>query len=156
MLEIYKIFKIFVGFVITGHWCKSLVQLKYNWSKECDKVCFAAACEETFHVPNLRSSINYTAPFVVTYVMQSPKIETICTAKLSFVVFVTNIFSTFGFWIGLSMVSFMEIIIDSVRKFTNRKATDRRIVVNVIKSQSVIHRLDTRQRFRIGSKTKYL
>lgn len=100
---------------------KSLAQLKYNWSKECDKMCSSAACEETFYVPNVRSSIEYPDPWALTYVMQSPRIETIVEAKLSFVVFLTNVFSTFGFWIGLSLFSFVDILTDLIMKFVNRK-----------------------------------
>ena len=96
------------------------IDLKDNISSSCDKFCSASACEETFHVPILRSSIRYPFPVVITYVMQSPKIETICDPKLSLVVFLTNVLSTFGFWVGLSLYSVIEILINFLSKIFNR------------------------------------
>lgn len=100
---------------------ESLVQLKFKLSKDCDHVCKSSACSETIHIPYVRSSLVYPKSVIVTYVMQSPKMETICKPKLSLIVTLTNISSTFGFWIGLSLFNSVEIFIDLVGKIIHRK-----------------------------------
>lgn len=99
---------------------ETLIDMKDNLSAECDKLCVSPSCQETFRVPTLRSSIEYAVPCVLTYVLQSPKIDTTCDPKLSFVVFLTNIFSTFGFWIGLSLYSIIDIFADFIGEIMNR------------------------------------
>lgn len=99
---------------------ETLIDMKDSLSAECDKLCVSPACQETFRVPTLRSSIEYAFACCLTYLLQSPKIETTCEAKLSFVVFLTNIFSTFGFWVGLSLYSIIDIFADFIGGIYNR------------------------------------
>lgn len=95
----------------------SMVELKNKLSEECDNLCSSPNCDETLYVPVLRSSMEYPAPAILTYAMQSPKIKTTCEAKLSFIVFLTNVFSTFGFWIGLSLFSIVDVFTDFAMAF---------------------------------------
>ena len=92
----------------------SMLQLKNNLSNECDELCSSPTCSDTFYIPILQSSIDYDAPAVITYIMQSPKIDTTCDPKLNLIGYFTNVFSTFGFWIGLSVFSVVDIAADFI------------------------------------------
>lgn len=84
---------------------ETLISIKENISKVCDNQCSSPQCKETIFIPQLLSSDPYPDPCIATFVMSSPEINTDCEPKLNVVAFLTNVFSTFGFWMGLSMVS---------------------------------------------------
>lgn len=125
---------------------KSLLDIRNNVSHECDEVCASPKCEETFFVPILRSSIKYPSPLIITYTMQSPKIDTSCEPKLSFIVFVTNAFSTLGFWIGLSLFSIVNIFTNLItasmkllkkRKLQSEYNHSQNIIKNYLRLQQI-------------------
>lgn len=113
---------------------KSFLEIRNKLSHECDEICASPKCEEIFFVPILRSSVKYPIASILMFTMQSPKIDTTCEPKLNFIVFVTNAFSTFGFWIGLSFFSILNIFTDFVTtsieilKNKSRKTTKTQIL----------------------------
>lgn len=110
---------------------QSWLELKETLSDQCIAVCNSPACFDTFYTPVVLSLSNFPDPAVVTYVLQSPKIETSCDPKLDTINYLTNIFSTFGFWIGLSVLSAVQVIADSiVNRIKNRIENRTRIVRN--------------------------
>lgn len=88
----------------------TLRAIKDNITKECNSECYHPSCQETFFIPQLESAIEYPIAAFLTYILQSPKIETVQEAKLGLVQFVTDVASTFGFWIGISIYSVVDIL----------------------------------------------
>ena len=113
---------------------KSLIRIRKSLTKECDKICDRPTCEDTFYIPILKSSTEFHTPNIMIYVMQSPKIDTTVDPKLSMIGYFTNVFSTFGFWIGMSVFSFVEIGIDflsaRLKKFMEKVERNRRQETN--------------------------
>lgn len=112
-----------------------LIELKNNLSFQCNKLCDSPTCFDTFYIPMLQSSTKFHTSVVMTSVMQSPKFDTISLPKLSFITYLTNILSTFGFWIGLSAFSAIEMITDSIFGYLRK-----RLLKNSSKGENVLEK----------------
>lgn len=60
-----------------------LIEMKNKASETCDKFCSSHSCKETFFVPKVLTSSPYLIPLIVTFSLQSPKIDTNCEPKLT-------------------------------------------------------------------------
>lgn len=103
----------------------SLLELRDKLSDQCSEICNSPACIDTFYIPVILSMSDFPDPSVFTYTLQSPKIDTSCDPKLSTIDYLTNIFSTFGFWIGLSVLSAIEIITNSIVNWIKNRIENR-------------------------------
>lgn len=125
---------------------KSLMKLRNELSIECNMLCNSPTCYEDFHLAILKSSIEFPYPSIGTYAMDSPKIDTTCSAKLSFVNYITSVFSTFGFWVGLSIFSIVDIMTDFIvkhfKRFMNDQVRDQLHQSNIVS----IPQIETRTR----------
>ena len=77
-------------------------------SKDCDSRCFRQDCIQIVHSARMKSSArddNGTISGYVSYVPNSPVVVTECMQKVTFAEFVTDVGSTFGFWLGLSVLT---------------------------------------------------
>ena len=85
-----------------------LYQVKMNISDRCRDECKNLDCNQHLYVPHLKATTQTTNQMFLMYSMSQPKITTICSQKLSLLEFITDVASTFGFWIGISIFSVSE------------------------------------------------
>lgn len=119
---------------------ESLVNIRNKLSHECDEICISPKCKETFFIPSLQSSKKFPVPLILTYTMQFPKMKITCKPKLNLIVFLTNVFSTLGFWVGLSLFGIANIVSDVIRaliKLFRKTKIPRQIRSNQRKDKDV-------------------
>jgi hypothetical protein len=77
-------------------------------SNECDQKCKWLDCQQVIYSTRMKSSDKDDAVTLsghVSYLPTSPIVIVECMQKLTFAEFATDLCSTFGFWLGLSVIS---------------------------------------------------
>ena len=83
----------------------------------CDKRCQAKDCRSTIYIPKLLSSVPMRQlSLVANHAPHSPVIRATCQQAVSLVQYLTDVASTFGFWLGISAFGFL----DFVKRIINR------------------------------------
>ena len=90
---------------------QSLIELKIKASKICSHKCRFKECNQHFYVPKLKSSADYIYNTFILYAMSDPKITTVCSPRMDLMMYLTDMASTIGFWIGTSIfTSIFEMV----------------------------------------------
>lgn len=91
-----------------------LHSLNREWKDKCKDACKQKDCSSTLYFPrNLRKEPqpSNTGCYVQHYISQNPEISSEEQKAIPLISFLTNAFSTFGFWLGLSVFgSYGEIM----------------------------------------------
>ena len=80
----------------------------------CDKKCEKRECNSVIHVPRLESQaeadgqVNYT--LIALHSSKTPVVRTVSQPAIHLVTYLTNLFSTFGFWMGVSVLGTIETL----------------------------------------------
>ena len=80
----------------------------------CDKKCEKRECNSVIHIPRLESQaatdgqVNYTV--IALHSSKTPVIRTVSQPAIHLVTYLTNLFSTFGFWMGVSVLGTIETL----------------------------------------------
>ena len=102
---------------------KNQHELHQMWS-ECDSLCSHQDCKQTIHVARVKSSDQHQDKAQITghmsYIPNAPVIRTMCLQKVTWAEFATDLSSTFGFWLGLSVMDALQWIERLTRKLLNR------------------------------------
>ena len=84
----------------------------------CDKRCHAKDCQSVMYIPKLLSTVPmFDLSVVVNNAPHSPLIRATCQEAVSLVQYLTDVASTFGFWLGVSafgFVDFLKVIMNRV------------------------------------------
>ncbi|KAI1291853.1 hypothetical protein HDE_07598 [Halotydeus destructor] len=91
----------------------------------CDKYCSKRDCKDKYYIPQLMALNKFDFPCFMTLVEQEPRVTSTFFPKLDLIEFITDLFSTLGFWIGtsgLSVFDFMWTTFSSRRPKTLRDA----------------------------------
>lgn len=88
---------------------QEFISFKMNTSHVCNHQCRSRECHKTFYVPLMKGSTEYLFSSFLIHTMSSPKITTVNSQKLDFLEYLTDVASTFGFWIGLSVFSLIDV-----------------------------------------------
>ncbi|KAI1291854.1 hypothetical protein HDE_07599 [Halotydeus destructor] len=92
---------------------------------DCEKYCSKPDCENTYYVPSMMASMDYENPLITSYVEQQPVINTVYEQKQDFIQYFTDLFSTFGFWIGVSGLTMFDFVWDVMsRRKKSKNITD--------------------------------
>ena len=94
-------------------------EFKLNSSKFCDKKCHMLECYQHFYIPRFRTTIEYPISAFVMSQMSEPKLATKFTPTLDFLSFVTDVGSTFGFWMGLSTYTALQAVVEMIGSATS-------------------------------------
>ena len=77
----------------------------------CDKQCQARDCKSTIYIPKLLSSVPMReVSLVASHAPHSPVIRATCQPAVSLVQYLTDVASTFGFWLGVSAFGFFDFL----------------------------------------------
>ena len=96
---------------------KSVKALMDDLEDLCDKRCQAKDCRSTIYIPKLLSSVPMRQlSLVANHAPHSPVIRATCQQAVSLVQYLTDVASTFGFWLGISAFGFL----DFVKRIINR------------------------------------
>lgn len=76
-------------------------------SKTCDNVCRKRECHQVLYIPKIKSSDSMTANKREhwCFLPSSPSVLSESSAKISFESYATDLSSTLGFWLGVSVIS---------------------------------------------------
>ena len=80
--------------------------------KFCNKKCDRRECHSVIHVPRLESHASTDGEannaIIVLRSSKTPVINTVSQPAINLVTYLTNVFSTFGFWMGVSVLGAMK------------------------------------------------
>ncbi|KAI1292355.1 hypothetical protein HDE_07600 [Halotydeus destructor] len=91
---------------------------------DCDSYCSKPDCESTYYVPSTMTSGEFNFPALANYVEQQPLINTVYSPRHSIVQYITDLFSTLGFWIGASGLT----VFDAVWKILTRARKSKSVL----------------------------
>lgn len=77
---------------------------------KCDHECRKQECHQIIYIPRIKSSgsMNSNKSTHLSYLPASPVVMLVNSPKISFESFATDLSSTFGFWLGLSVLSVIQ------------------------------------------------
>lgn len=108
----------------------------------CNTKCRNPSCTDTFYIPEIQTTVTNKEANFIMYILQSPKIETVCDQKLGLLQFITNIASTFGFWIGVSMYDVIEPLSRAIQFLQvrfNKQESSKCVEYKRGKKSNIIH-----------------
>ncbi|KAI1292356.1 hypothetical protein HDE_07601 [Halotydeus destructor] len=76
----------------------------------CDDYCSKPDCKSTYHVPSVMITAELEFPSLASYVEQQPVIDTVYRPRHNIVTYITDLFSTLGFWIGVSGLTIFDAL----------------------------------------------
>lgn len=89
---------------------ESLWSLVVKIEDQCAKDCSRIDCNTIVHVPVVQSVMERKETSFMTFALAAPATNTTFTQKLSFTEYATDLASTFGFWLGISLFSSMSFL----------------------------------------------
>ena len=99
-------------------------------SNECDNKCSRQDCVQTVYSPRMKSmsrSDNSSMTGYLSYVPNSPIVVTECMQKITFAEFATDLGSTFGFWLGLSVLTAFTWMQKLVQKIVQQQRACKQV-----------------------------
>ena len=97
----------------------------------CDKKCSQRECESKKYIPRL---LSLQTDKIITYLMfhvpSNPYIVVVCQPKYSFIEFITGLFSTLGFWLGVSVFGSVFDVKTAEKVLVEKKAEIKRKKAN--------------------------
>lgn len=109
---------------------------RIKWiSKMCDNICRKSECHQIVYLSKIKSSDTTASDNTRhgSYMPSSPTVKAQSLAKISFESFATDLSSTFGFWLGVSVFSLLESIMIWVRRIANYRCNKDRDRVTIIR-----------------------
>lgn len=107
-------------------------------SQECDNLCSRQDCRQIVYAARMKSTTrgdNGTISGHVSYVPNAPIVVTECLQKVTFAEFATDLGSTFGFWLGLSVLSAFSWVQCMLQKIVSNKRPWSRSVISLKEDQ---------------------
>lgn len=85
----------------------------YELEQACDQQCQRVDCREQMYFPAPIFKTHHSNTTFITTCEVLPRVDTLYEPKFDIVEFVTDMFSTFGFWLGLSVFSVFDLVTKS-------------------------------------------
>ena len=107
----------------------------------CDKRCQAQDCQSTLYIPMLLSSVPMDEiSLVANHASHSPAIRATCQEAVSLIQYLTDVASTFGFWLGVSAFGFFDILKMTINRlhFAFSRVTKSEVIERVRKQKKNI------------------
>lgn len=99
--------------------------------KNCSVKCSQDECKSRFVIPRLKKIDKLERTFRIT-VPQNPSIITESQESIPLVTFLTNVFSTFGFWLGLSVMTSLPILRTYTKKVVAKNRISMRSIITLV------------------------
>ena len=97
----------------------------------CDTKCSQRECDSKKYIPRLLSMDIYRSYSYLTFsVPSNPYIVVVCQPKYSFIEFITGLFSTLGFWLGVSVFGSVFDVKTAEKVLVEKKAEIKRKKAN--------------------------
>jgi hypothetical protein len=97
---------------------------------ECANVCRQKDCETVIHTPQLLANMDhYSSTYVRLSSSPKPLIRIVSKPSISLVTFLTGLFSTSGFWLGVSVLDFL-LFLEKLQTFCSSKSNRKRSAKN--------------------------
>jgi hypothetical protein len=97
-----------MGDLWTNHTIKSILR---QVEIKCDRKCHAKDCVSIFHIPKkLTTSKTAGNTYLINIAPQSPTVKATCLQMLTLTQFLTDLVSTFGFWLGISALGIFRFL----------------------------------------------
>ena len=113
-------------------------------SKECDNKCSRQDCLQATYSTQLRSSDKGSMMDItghIAFLPNSPVVLTECMQKVTFAEFATDVSSTFGFWLGLSVLTAMtwvqKIVSGMFCRNENKQKTRTRMMTDAQRKDAI-------------------
>ena len=86
---------------------------------QCASDCHRIDCNSVVYVPVLQSVMDRKETSFITFSLSVPATNTTFSQKVSFTEYATDLVSTFGFWLGISLFSTLSFLYRVVNKVTH-------------------------------------
>ena len=82
--------------------------------KTCSLKCHQPDCMEDIFIPLVLGQEPTNLSRIAMFIIQTPVLTTICEPKTQFVEFLTDFISSFGFWLGISVLSVYKLFVGHI------------------------------------------